>query len=351
MKTCQDMENLLSFYTEGALTDDERRAVEEHLAHCEACRRELAALQQAARMVEALPPVETPPWFEQKIMAGVRREASKKRFVQKWFYPLGIKIPLQVMATLVIAVLAVLIYRGSEDSVKDLLPGVTPPAMELSQEKAADDPALLEDSVVQPSEKKSVHDAAGGRQKAAKEKAAERIVKNEHALSPTSPLMKAADKGRDRAFAQNESEAPPAPDVRGKEQKSFAIGGEDRTDAMPERPQAAMMKKEDAPRLSAPASRAIMASVGEVLPVTVRLYVKDAGLAMTAVEKMLTDAGAAPAKRQEKDGQWMIQSDVPAFRWKDVLDGLKGLGHLEELKAPGQADRTITVRIEMVLED
>ncbi len=351
MKTCQDMENLLPFYTEGALTDDERRAVEEHLARCEACRRELAALQQAARMVEALPPVETPPWFEQKIMADVRREASKKRFVQKWFYPLGIKIPLQVMATLVIAVLAVLIYRGNEDSVKDLLPGAVAPTMEVSREKAADEPALLEDNVVRPSEKKSVHDADGGRQKAAKEKAAERIVKNEQALSPTSPLVKSGVKGRDRAFTQYESEAPPAPEVRGEAQETLAIGGADRTDARPERPQAAMMKKEDAPRLSASAARSKMASVGEVLPVRVRLYVKDAGAAMTAVEKMLTDAGAAPARRQEKEGKWMIQSDVPADRWKAVLNGLKGLGRLEEGEAPGQADRRITVRIEMVLED
>jgi hypothetical protein len=39
----------------------------------------------------------------------VRKEAGRKSFVQKWFYPLRFKIPVQVAATVVIAVLAVYI--------------------------------------------------------------------------------------------------------------------------------------------------------------------------------------------------------------------------------------------------
>src|SRR5512138_3324574 len=135
MKKCQDIEHLLSLYAEGILTDAEKRAVEEHLTDCAACRKELAYLQKAGQLVDRLSPVEAPPWFEQKIMARVRKEAAKKNSAKKWFYPLRFKIPLQIAATLVIAVLAVYIYRSGDVQVKAILPGAQKAVEEVKKEQ------------------------------------------------------------------------------------------------------------------------------------------------------------------------------------------------------------------------
>ena len=46
-------ELLLLFYRE--LSDADRQSAEEHLQSCDACRQELAALEQTLRLVESLP--------------------------------------------------------------------------------------------------------------------------------------------------------------------------------------------------------------------------------------------------------------------------------------------------------
>jgi uncharacterized membrane protein YfbV (UPF0208 family) len=79
--------------------------------------------------------VEPPPWFKQKIMSRVREEAEKKSLAQKWFYPLRIKIPVQIMAAIVIAVFAVYIYRSGDEQMKVVLPPTSPtPVMETKKD-------------------------------------------------------------------------------------------------------------------------------------------------------------------------------------------------------------------------
>ncbi len=140
MKTCKDIEDLLPIYPDGKLDASERKAVEEHLASCEACRRLLADLEETGSMIARLPDAEEPPWFQEKIMAQVRAEADKKSFAQKWFYPLRFKIPLQIAATLVIAVLAVYLYRSGNEEVQSILPGTSAPRIETQAERLPDVP-------------------------------------------------------------------------------------------------------------------------------------------------------------------------------------------------------------------
>ena len=82
MSKCHDIQTLLPLYEEGILTDAEKQAVEDHLARCADCRREVTLLQKADRLVKNLSSVEEPPWFQQRIMARVREEAGKKSFWQ-----------------------------------------------------------------------------------------------------------------------------------------------------------------------------------------------------------------------------------------------------------------------------
>jgi anti-sigma-K factor RskA len=62
----------VALYALGALDEGERRRLEDHLAGCEACRRELAdRLGEVAALAEAAAPVEPPPGARARLLAGL----------------------------------------------------------------------------------------------------------------------------------------------------------------------------------------------------------------------------------------------------------------------------------------
>ncbi len=126
MKKCRDIENNLSLYLDDLLSNEDKAAVEEHLQSCPRCAKTLARLSKTKELTNSLNEVEPPPWFKQKIMARVREEAGKKSFIHKLFYPLQIKIPVQIFATVCIAVLAVYLYRAGEDRIQEIVPSSMP---------------------------------------------------------------------------------------------------------------------------------------------------------------------------------------------------------------------------------
>jgi anti-sigma factor RsiW len=72
----------VALYALGALEDDERARVQEHLDvdACEVCRAEVDDLQgPAALLLQGEPPVEVPADLEPRTLARVRRVASRRR--------------------------------------------------------------------------------------------------------------------------------------------------------------------------------------------------------------------------------------------------------------------------------
>lgn len=131
MKKCRDVEELLPLYVDDSLSGEDKKAVEEHLQSCPGCAKAIAQLQKTKTFIDGLHEVEPPPWFKQKIMAQVRREEEKKNFVRKLFYPWQIKIPVQVFATVFMAVLAFYIYRTGEERMNEVVSLPAPaPVME-----------------------------------------------------------------------------------------------------------------------------------------------------------------------------------------------------------------------------
>jgi hypothetical protein len=110
--TCQDREKQLPAYLEGELSPAEAEEFRVHLASCTSCRKTLEDMKKTDRLVQGLAEVEPPPWLKQQIMARVRQEASEKKgFLQRVFFPLYIKIPVQAFAVIIISVLAFYVYR------------------------------------------------------------------------------------------------------------------------------------------------------------------------------------------------------------------------------------------------
>ena len=128
---CRDIRKNLSAYLEGMVSREERELIDQHLASCRGCSTALHELNRTGEMLKNLKEVEPPPGMKEEIMARVREEAEpKKGFIQKLFYPLHIKLPLEAFATVLVAVLAVYVFKAVEPRMKGLqVPSPREPAV------------------------------------------------------------------------------------------------------------------------------------------------------------------------------------------------------------------------------
>lgn len=351
MKKCHDIENLLPFYPEGILSDADKRMVSEHLAGCAKCRKELAYLQKASQLVNDLPAVEEPPWFQQKIMARVREEARTKSLAQKWFYPLRFKIPVQIMATLVIAILAVYIYRSGDEQVKEILPGAQQPAYEMQQEQApAPRPQASGQAVpVVPRKKSAVREEAAHDKQAAGNRVARGSVEKSEPPENSPDIAYEADAGRAKGLAESKDEAYGQFAPRQNETKSAKASMADQERIAEDRALPAMAKKKEYYKMAAPAAPQSLGVSASVLPqASVFVRVDHLNTAASDVEKILAQYDAKKVTKQLAEGEVIIRAEIAGRNWKEVLTKLKGIGQVEEKVTPADPrERVVPVMIEI----
>jgi len=149
---CAQIQKMLPAFLDGVLSKTENALVQKHLEACDSCRTAFEEYQDGQRLIQDLDPVEPPPGFAQKIMARLEEEEEKKGgILRKLFYPLHIKIPIQTVVTVTIAVLAIQAYRSVEPR-KD-----TPSQIEITAPSEPRERAALEKDLpkeaVPPAEK------------------------------------------------------------------------------------------------------------------------------------------------------------------------------------------------------
>ena len=116
---CNDVQEKLSAYVEGIISHDEKMLIDEHLTLCQKCCESLADLEKTVEYINNLEDIEPPTWLAQKVMARIRSEAkSNKGILQKLFYPLHIKLPIEAVAVIVIAVTALYIFKTIQPVVR-----------------------------------------------------------------------------------------------------------------------------------------------------------------------------------------------------------------------------------------
>ena len=130
--TCSETRDLFSGLADDALTRAERTALDAHLAGCADCRRELAGLLRTVKLVRAIDPAHAPAGFVDRVLAAARPEPWPRRLARRLFVPWP-KVPLEAAALLLIAGLAVLLFRGSPEQqqasrVETPAPGPAAPA-------------------------------------------------------------------------------------------------------------------------------------------------------------------------------------------------------------------------------
>jgi hypothetical protein len=115
---CDNVKEKLSAYIEGLSSSKEKAMIEEHLKSCQECRTSLADLEKTVLYMKSLEDIEPPAWLSRKVMTRVREEAAPKEgILHKLFYPLHIKLPVQAIATILIAVSAFYIFKTMQPEV------------------------------------------------------------------------------------------------------------------------------------------------------------------------------------------------------------------------------------------
>jgi hypothetical protein len=317
MKNCKEIENNLPLYLDNSLSRADKQTVEEHLKSCPRCTKALIQLSKTQTLVNDLTEVEPPAWFKQKIMAKVREESEKKSLVQKWFYPLRIKIPVQILATVFIAVLAVYIYRAGEEQMKEVVPSSAPvPVMEVQKSQlpeqkmktSVDENIQKEDQVIEkkgmPREK--VSEVAVDAAKDVNKQVVTNIEADKYESAP-------AAKSVEQSGAELE-----------KKKESNILG--------------AAMKASRAPRAQS------------VMPNTkVLLKVADIDTAVGQVEKLLIKYEAKNINRQTTQGKVIMTAELKNQKTNDFTTRLKTIGQVEEGSAPlNNAEGNIFLEIEIL---
>ena len=112
---CDEIHIRLSEYLDKSLDAISTKNIELHLSSCATCRKEAAVLDDCIHQVAALPNVDPPLGFSQRVMAHVHEIEHKPSMWRRLFFPLGTKIPIQATAVVLIGALAFILSQKQEE--------------------------------------------------------------------------------------------------------------------------------------------------------------------------------------------------------------------------------------------
>ncbi len=352
--TCSEIESRLPAYLDGLLPPEEKDRIEGHLSACLLCGRALADLKKTAEILRNLEAVEAPPFFEEKIMARVREEAGKKRgLLRRLFYPVHIKIPIQVMAMALIAFAAVYVFQTGGPEMRKTAPRPAPadisgkststsepekaPSHATGPAPAGQAPALR--SPEQLREQSSAPPTGkGGKEEGTSEFAAP-LRKDRAALPPpaqrdeeTEPAavrQEAPDRVRDKA---NRLETGREAATVASEPKMMRNTGGSATGEGPKAPSPA------APLQSAAETR-----------LDLKIRVGNASAAARAIDAALSRFSARIVSSRHRGASGFVEAEIAARHVPAFLERLERIGSvgLEDSRPIGPGG-TVTVRINIV---
>jgi hypothetical protein len=380
MMACKDIRERLSAYIEGVVTPEEKTSIGEHLTSCRPCSSALTDLRKTGKLLEGLEEVEPPPWLKQKIMAQIREEAEQKKgILERLFYPLRVKVPVQVFATLAIVVIVLYVYKTIEPEMKVVpLPSgtvtVTPKAETPREpEKALKEvPAPVGKTVAQkdvreesrPAPLKPAEQERPAQDQIIAQK--QEVVADKREEAPKA--LKASVPQVSRGLAEMEKPSPPAvsapaspapptpahpvrpapvPATVGspastpatKEKESIIAGGTGAKD------------REEKKGLGALQAKSVVSEKPAPYPIT--LVVKDVAGAAVEVEKLLAQLGASEIKHESGEATENVTASLPASRLDESLEKLKNIGKVREKAArpaiPTSPDSRVQILIEIII--
>jgi len=285
-------------------------------------------------------------------MARVRAEQEKKRGIfQKLFYPLHIKVPIEALATVLIAVVAVYVFRAVEPEMKSL---PVPPAV---------GPIITREEAPKPSREPAV-DTLGPRARDANK---EQRRSDKDTVAPAPPENAFQAKQEEKSSLARPAEQPLA--AKKKENVAESQGELGGASRALKKQESSELKAASPPPLQereslalsdvardtrerkklAAAPKSMEAAALKPGPIEVSVIVKDVGVAGREIETFLGQAGATKIKRESHEGTEILTAELKAKNVREFLDKLKAVGEIKEKAiSPEIAEGNIAIRVEIV---
>ena len=340
---CLEARERLSDWLDEALSAAERAELGAHLEDCPDCRRELDRLRATVGILARVERPRAPVGFVDRVMARAYPAPWYRRLGRRLFLPLGVKLPAQAAAMLVIAVIGVYLLQRTPELRDAARPEPEAPASRAERAPApaphqeswrAGRPDTGKVSGPEPKAGREAENALGAgrrldsaqppppvsqdyRQDGKKEADTDRLQKMPALTSPATSAPQAA---------------PPA-ELRAK-----------RTDAAEERSaEPSKSLAQQAPAASAKPESTMSGALG-------RLNVRDRPAADNELADLLVRVGGTETGRRTELGATLVEVLVPDARYTDFVRGLTMMGawSLEGKPAALPTDPTqlrLTIRI------
>lgn len=350
MNNHDDIRKLLPAYCRQELDPAERLRVEQHLSACPECSAALADLETTLRLMRSTPQVEPPPWMTSRIMARLREETAQKRsWLQRIFFPLHIKLPLELMALLVVCVSGYFLARNVETEMQRPIPQLrqapvpSPAPVPETAPHTLDAPPLKQESAVTREKQTAPPQAAP------EEKPAQSAEKKQELHSPPAPrppsetrpaLPPPAESVPQRPPATY-APAPPSPSVRVQDYGAPVpgLGFESNLSAPPmqsnDRAQEAEPSLRKKSSKGREAEKSESSTVSRLPQVRFRLSPHNPAMADDLVRQAINRSGGTLVEGV-RPSERHLKTRIPSTRLPELLDRLERLGRITERPAlPG----------------
>jgi len=319
-----EIQKRLSAYCGEDLEAAERQRVERHLAECPECRAELAELQTVQRLIRSTAEVEPPPWLAARVMARIReQQAGKRSWLQRLFFPLQVKLPLEAVALLLVCVSGYYLTRSVETDLQQA-------RQQLQESPAQTAPAPIPTAVQPP-----------GRADRAKPLAVvPPAAAPQIAPRPESTSVQPAPETSSVPAPAPSAPSPALRDQPGGKAETMkaapaAESGSRGLDSAPEKKEKYSRSLERRADQAAPAAsgRAAGAPTGLLLPqAVVRLNVTDPATAAEQIRATVLRSGGSVVDQRTPPGRRLL-ARIPPARQNELLDQLERLGRIMERPA------------------
>jgi Putative zinc-finger len=389
--TCHDAREQLSALIDDALGAAERGAVEEHLATCAECRRELERLRDTVALLRAVEPARAPAGFVDRVLEAARPKPWPRRLFRALLLPWPVKLTIEAAAIVLVAVGVVYVFRSTLEPARfydappsgtTMLSDTAPPTSDASREAARPEatPALeatraketartlkgaRPQEAVRAREAERAPEAAKAKERgrAPEKQALEKKSPEGPPAAKTTPAPEAfkeagqqskdADERRAklddtaRDVAKRQANVPPAePQVAGKLEESSARA-ERAQDAAGARARSLAREPEprtdtlQAPRAAAPAP----AIASFVAPdVSGRLAVADRDAALQTLSRLLARLGGVEDRRFVGDEGPIVELTISREAYPELLRDLAALGRWQLVReAPALPEKVRVV--------
>jgi len=324
--TCAEVRDLFSDVADARLASGELAAWRAHLGECRDCSREWTGFQRTLDLLHGLPGERAPAGFVDRAMAAAYPQSWARRLVRRLFVPLGLKLPVEAVALVLVAAGAMYLARPASlhetSAIHDSWP----------RSGASTPPALPGPEAVNPSS------AVDTRERAALKASSSEVAAASRSGAPDERSTALSRTAREGTLLSAGRPAVPESAHEGKSaegSRQAAEGSSQVSDAT-------------ASRRGPAGARDLASGAGGVPPAPVhvgRLMVEDRDAAVRALGELNARVGATEVGRIPAEDGLVVELDVPRAQYVEFSRGVARLGRWMPVAEPSDTGATVRVRV------